>query len=252
MTRDNGTLGPVGSAAMKPHGLALQAYIEGDADAQLIVRRDDGLETPLPVRLFFRSPAEFSPIEVSALEQCHGHVLDIGAGTGLHALALQSRGMQVTAIDVSREATNIMRRRGVDDARCLDVFEFTGGPFDTLLMLGHGIGIAGDLPGLDRLLRHVCGLTRSGGHLLVHSLDVRRTTDPAHLRYHDANRRAGRYAGSIRTQFVYGDCTGPYCSWLHIDHDTLAQRAVPVGWSCDVLVQEASGEYLARLTRIEG
>ena len=248
MTTYNGT---VGSAAMRPHGEALLAYAEGNTDAQLIIRRDDGLETPLPVGLFFRSPAEFSPIEVAALQHCHGHVLDIGAGTGLHTLALQSRGIRVTAIDISPEAVDIMHRRGVTDARCCDILAFTGEPFETLLMLGHGIGIAGTLPGLDHLLRHVYKLTQPGGHLLVHSLDVRRTDDPVHLRYHDANRRAGRYVGSIRTQFTYGDHTGPYCDWLHVDHDTLEEHAEPVGWSCDVLVEEASGEYLARLTRIK-
>lgn len=252
MTPNEGTLGSAGSAAMRPHGLALLAYVEGNTGAQLIVRRDDGLETPLPVSFFFRSPAEFSPMEVAALEQCRGHVLDIGAGTGLHALALQSRGMRVTAIDVSAEAVDVMRRRGVTDARCCDVLEITGDPFDSLLMLGHGIGMVGDLLGLDHLLRHLHGLTRPGGHLLVHSLDVRQTEDPIHVRYHDANRRAGRYVGSIRTQFTYGDHTGPYCDWLHVDHDTLAQHGARAGWSCDVLVEEASGEYLARLTRIEG
>jgi SAM-dependent methyltransferase len=245
----NGSVETVGSAAsaMRPHGLALRAYFQGDGDAQLVVRRDDGFESPLPVSLFFRSPAEFSPIEVAALEQCRGHVLDIGAGTGLHTLALQSRGVRATAIDVSPDAVDIMRDRGVIDVQCCDVRDFAGGPFDALLLLGHGIGMAGDLTGLNGLLRHLRALTGPGGHLLVHSLDVRRTADPVHLRYHEANRRAGRYVGSIRTQFRFGDQAGAYCDWLHVDHDTLKQLAAPAGWSCEVVREETSGEYLARL-----
>jgi 2-polyprenyl-3-methyl-5-hydroxy-6-metoxy-1,4-benzoquinol methylase len=99
--------------AMTPHGLALVAYFQGDSTAQLIIRRDDGVEDLLPVSHFFRSPPEFSPIEVAALKRCQGHVLDIGAGTGLHSLVLQSKGLTVTAIDISPEAVEIMVQRGV-------------------------------------------------------------------------------------------------------------------------------------------
>lgn len=35
--------------AMRPFGLALRAYRAGREEAELVLRRDDGLETPLPV-----------------------------------------------------------------------------------------------------------------------------------------------------------------------------------------------------------
>jgi 2-polyprenyl-3-methyl-5-hydroxy-6-metoxy-1,4-benzoquinol methylase len=87
--------------ALRPFGLALVDYLNGDTSATLTIRRDDGFEAPLPVSHFFRTPNEFEPLEVAALERCSGRVLDIGAGTGLHALHLQSRGLPVTAIDIS-------------------------------------------------------------------------------------------------------------------------------------------------------
>lgn len=89
---------------MTPYGLALAACFRGAAEARVVVRRDDGLEVPLPMGHFFRPPADFSPLEVAALDRCRGRVLDVGAGTGLHSLALRSRGLAVTAIDVSPEA----------------------------------------------------------------------------------------------------------------------------------------------------
>lgn len=233
---------------MEPYGLALLAYCEGDAEAQLIVRRDDGTEAPLPASQFFRPPEQFFPIEVGALERCRGHVLDIGAGTGLHSLVLQSRGLAVTAIDISPEAVAIMREAGVEDARRVDVFGFDDGPFDTLLMLGHGIGIVEDLGGLDRFLAHAQRLVRSDGHVLLHSNDVRKTKDPGNLAYHEANRRAGRYIGEIRMQFIFGNEVGPVCGWLHVDPETLGHHAEQSGWACAVVVEEESGDYLARLT----
>jgi SAM-dependent methyltransferase len=233
--------------SMVAHGLALRSFFDGDAETQLLIRRDDGLEVPLPVSVFFRSPDEFRPIEAMALERCRGHVLDIGAGSGLHSLFLQSEGLTVTALDIDPEAADIMTTRGVADVRCSDVLDFDGGPFDTLLMLGHGIGIVGDLPGLQRFLSRARRLTREDGQVLADSLDVRRSADPQHVAYHEANRKAGRYEGETRIQFEYGGCVGPYCAWLHVDPVTLAQCAALAGFKCEVLLEEDSGEYLARL-----
>ena len=234
--------------AMVPYGLALRAYFKGDAEARLMVRRDDGTEAPLPVSHFFRSPDQFFPIEIAALERCRGHVLDIGAGTGLHSLVLQSHGLTVTAIDLSPQAVEIMTQLGVEDVRCADILDFDGGPYDSLLMLGHGIGIVEELAGLVRFLEHARGLVVSDGQVLVHSHDVRKTKDPGHLAYHEANRRAGRYIGEIRMRFVFEGMTGPVCGWLHVDPDTLQRRAEQARWTCETILEEESGDYLARLT----
>lgn len=238
--------------SMAPHGLALKAFFEGETTAQLLLRRDDGLESPIPVSFFFREPADFSALELAALERCRGRILDVGAGSGLHSLVLQARGHEVTALDVSAEAVEIMRRRGVRDVRRGDVFDFRGGPFDTLLLLGHGIGIAGDLAGLGRLLDHARALIRDGARLLVHSLDPARTDDPTHLAYHEANRQRGRYCGEVRMQLEYGGVAGPYHGWLHVDSRTLGERAEAAGWRSEVVLELANGEYLASLTRLPG
>lgn len=234
---------------MTPHGRALRAYFDGEVSARLVVRRDDGYEVCLPASHFFREASEFSPIEIAALERCRGHVLDVGAGSGLHSLVLLSGGRTVTAIDISSHAVEIMVQRGIPDVRCADIFQFRGGPFDTLLMLGHGIGIVEDLQGLSRFLSHAGELTRPGGQLLLDSLDVRQTDDPRHLAYQEANRRAGRYLGVTRLQFEYAGESGPYCGWLHVDPQTLREHSEPGGWGCEIVLQQDGGDYLACLTR---
>jgi hypothetical protein len=108
-----------------------------------------------------------------------------------------------------------------------------------------------DLPGLNRFLAHARRLTRGGGQLLLHSLDVRRTDDTRHLAYHEANRQAGRYVGATRVQFEYEGEAGPYCAWLHVDPETLGQRAEQAGWDCRIILEQDSGDYLARLTRVQ-
>ena len=235
------------SDAMKPYGLSLLSYYEGDRDAVLILRRDDGYESTIPVKHFFRKESEFGPIESNAVRQCQGSVLDIGSGTGIHSIVLESQGFTVTAIDITSEAVDIMRRCGFRNGLQGDIFEYHGGPFDTLIMLGHGIGIAGDIDGLRKFLVHAKSIIQPDGQLLLDSLDVTRSKEPADLAYHSQNRKEGRYVGEIRMQFEFQGIAGPFCRWLHVDHDTLEKYAKEAGWKCETLIKNDYGEYLARL-----
>ena len=190
--------------------------------------------------MFFRGPGEFSALDEAALDLCRGRVLDVGAGAGCHSLVLQARGLSVTALDVAPEAVEVMRRRGVRDVRCGDIFSFAGERFDTLLMLMNGIGLVGTLEGLDRFLRDV---PRLAG---------RRGTDPAGLlRSRSAGRASGRhgYAGEMRFQLEYRGSAArstTSCSWISRRSVAAPSRA---GWRCESIWHEDEGHYLARLTR---
>ncbi|MHC4899557.1 MAG: class I SAM-dependent methyltransferase [Planctomycetota bacterium] len=235
--------------SMEPLGLGLLAFLEGDSAAELIIRRDDGHEIALPISHFFRGPDDFTAIERTALEHSKGHVLDVGAGTGLHSLVLQANHLRVTAIDTSAGAVEVMARRGVRDIQRADIFDYQGGPFDTVLMLGHGIGMVEDLAGLDRFLSHAHGLVSVEGLVLLDSLDVRCTDEPVNLAYHEANRRAGRYIGETRVQLEHSGGRSPCCGWLHVDAETLKRHAGKAGWTCEVLAKDPGGNYLAALAR---
>ena len=236
------------SEAMILHGKSLFDYNNGDRLAEIILRRNDGFETVLPVSIFFRSESEFLSGESEAVNQSKGRILDIGAGCGVHSLVLQSRGLTVTAIDINNNAVNIMIEKGVKDARCVDVMQFKGGPYDTLLMLGHGIGMSENIQGLNLFLDHAAGLIAENGQLLINSVDVRQTDDPVHLKYHEANKSKGRYIGEIILQFEYKGEKGPFFGWLHIDPQTLQRQAKIKNWETEILFQGKNGEYLARLT----
>ncbi len=232
--------------AMEPFGMALLAYYEGDTHAELIIHRDDGQDAPLPVSFFFRNPS--SPIDNAAISRCQGHVLDVGAGAGLHSKILQQKGFQVTAIDINPQAVSIIKQQGLRDVHCVDIFDFREGQFDTLLLMGHGIGVVETIAGLHRFLDHAHNLLSEDGRVLLDSLDVRITDDPGNLAYHEANRQAGRYIGEVRMQFEFQGKQGPYCGWLHVDAETLKYHAELAGWDCEVVYQEESGHYLAQLT----
>ncbi len=129
-----------------PMGAAIRDYFTTGRCGRLRVLSPQFEEDELPVPLLFRAETEMPPLERLALDKARGRVLDTGAGAGCHTLALQQRGLDVTAIDISPGAVRTMRRRGVEDARLCDFFEDDfGGPFDTVLMLMNGIGICGRL-----------------------------------------------------------------------------------------------------------
>lgn len=236
-------------AAMVPFGKSLQAYFEGDTTAELIIRRNDGRESPLPVGVFFREPAAFSAIETAAVERCRGRILDVGAGTGMHSLALAERGLTVTSIDINPIAVDIMKRRGLTNASCADIFDYDAGPFDTLLLLGHGIGMVESLAGLDRFLSRARDLLADNGQVLLDSLNVAVTHDPEHLAYQESNRRTGRYIGEIRMHFEFRAEKGPDCGWLQVDEQTLEAHAATAGWQCTIVRREVTGDFLGRITR---
>jgi SAM-dependent methyltransferase len=236
-----GTAGRAAAAlpSWSPHGLALRDFLAGDLDAEVIVRAEDGEEERTPARVFVRGPADFSALDEAALDLCRGRVLDVGAGAGCHSLVLQARGISVTALDVSPEAVDVMRRRGVRDVRCGDVFAFAGERFDTVLILMNGIGLVGTLVGLDRFLRGVSRLVSPGGQILLDSFDPGPQTPG----------RSHGYAGEMRFQLEYRGVRGAYYHFVFLDFETLRRRAAPAGWCCESIWQEDEGHYLARLTR---
>jgi SAM-dependent methyltransferase len=234
--------------AMAPFGAALKAYCGGDTSVNVMVRRDDGVEGLLPISHFFREFSAFTRIEREALDRCRGQILDAGAGTGVHALELQRRGLAVKALDVCGQAVEIMAQRGVRDTICCDIFSYHNHGFDTILLLGHGLGMMEAISGLDQFLLHAHMLVADGGQILVDSMDPARTKDPQNLAYHAANRSSGKYAGEVRMRFEFQQEIGPYCGWLHVDPETFYRHAASAGWTSSIVIQEPSGDYLAQLT----
>lgn len=239
-----------GRNSMNLYGKALIDYHHGEHDAIIILHREDGFSAELPLKVFFAGSREFSKIEQLALECCRGNILDIGAGTGRHSLVLQERGFFPCALDISPEAVEIMKIKGVKNTVCADIFKYDQSRFDTLLMLDHGIGMTATLAGFRRFLQHAEGLLKPGGQLIFDSLDVQCTVDAANLAYHEINRMKNRYIGEIHLRFEYKGLKGEPWTWLHIDPVTMAREATGAGWHSEILHSEPSGDYLAKLTKL--
>ena len=234
--------------AWSPYEAAMQAYHRGQHDAVIVVyddfERDEG-----PIAYFFRSPDQFPPYERLALENCRGSILDLGAGSGCHALALQDRGLGVTAIEALPALVEIMRDRGVQDARLANLRDLQAPPFDTMLVMMNGLGLAETLSGLPVFLREARRLVKPDGQILADSTDVLVRMDPANRGR--IWRDDGRYVGDLRFQLEFEGQKGEPFSQLYVDPETLAQCCREEGWSCELLhPPDEHGHYLARLMQL--
>lgn len=237
--------------SMKPFGMALLDYFNGDISSKVIAYRDDGYKDELKIDSFLREPLDFLPLENIALDLCYGRILDIGAGAGPHSIFLQNKGLIVCAIDISPEACEVMKKRGVKNVRCVDALKFKAEPFDSIIILGRSITIVGTLKGLDFFLEDVHRLIKPSGQILLNSLDVRCTNIPIHIAYQEANKKAGRYIGEIKIQFEYKGNKGPFFKILHVDSDTLINHALKKSWRCKIIHEEKDGNYLAQLNPLQ-
>jgi|WetSurMetagenome_2_1015567.scaffolds.fasta_scaffold00565_2 SAM-dependent methyltransferase len=234
---------------MFPLGRALADFAGGETDARLILRRDDGFESELPIGIFFSDISSFSRLDVAALAMCRGKILDVGAGAGRHSLELQNRGFEVVAVDVCPGAVDVMRKRGVKQIECVDVRSLRNQSYDTILLLMHGIGIAETEKGSGDFLKGLSALLNPGGRILMTAIDVRRTDDPVHLDYQKNLVEKGKYRGDIRLRLEYEGDIAPWYNWVQLDPDACAAACEGAALGFSLVEQNPSGEYLAELVK---
>ena len=109
----------------------------------MVVERDDGFVSVDTIEYLGGLDAR----DEWAVSRATGRVLDVGAGAGRAALALQERGQQVTALEVSPGAAQACRARGVRDVYLgtpqRAAADGMAGAFDSALLLGNNIGLLG-------------------------------------------------------------------------------------------------------------
>lgn len=225
-------------------GRAISEYFYGGKDYKLWVHDNHGPKVEMIVPIYFRSPDAMPDLEVMAIDLCKGKTLDIGAGAGSHSLLLQDKGVDVTAIDISEGAVEVMQERGVEKAFVQDVFEMKNQKFDTLLLLMNGIGLVQTIEGLKCFLQHAITMLNKGGQLLFDSSDV------AYL-YDDGIPNLPHYYGEVKCCYEYRRQKSEWFSWLYIDEQTLRKVALEEGFDTEVLFVDESDQYLARLTLLQ-
>lgn len=230
-----------------PMGTAIAEYHRTGRAGTLRVFSSQFDEDEIPVAQLFRTIGEMPPIEQRALAMARGRVLDVGAGSGCHALALQIMGKEVTAIDISELSVGVMRERGVEDARAVDLYDkrFVE-RYDTILLLMNGAGIIGNIEGMERFFLRMKQLLKPGGCIYMDSSDLKYLFEEEDGSY--LIDVAGDYYGVVDFQMQYRQVKGDTFDWLYIDFDTLAYYADQFGFCAEVVCRGMHYDYLAALT----
>lgn len=255
------------SADKDPMGAAILDFQKQGKAARLRVLSSMFEEDEMPVTHLFRSVPEMPVLEQKALLLAKGRVLDIGAGSGCHTLALQEKGLTVKAIDISPLSCEAMKLRGVKDAECINLFDphlssgnhsgenqenhsgenqeqFEGG-FDTILLLMNGTGIAGKIEHLSALFQRLKALLNPGGQILIDSSDLKYIYENEDGSF-DINLN-GAYYGEVDYQMIYKDVKGDRFDWLYVDFPLLKSIAETCGLHSELVAEGEHYDYLARI-----
>ena len=271
------------SADKDPMGAAILDFQKQGKAARLRVLSSMFEEDEMPVKHLFRSVPEMPVLEQKALQLAKGRVLDIGAGSGCHTLALQEKSFTVKAIDISPLSCEAMKLRGVKDAECINLFDphlssgnhsgenqethseehqetlseehqenlseenqeqFEGG-FDTILLLMNGTGIAGKIEHLPALFQRLKALLNPGGQILIDSSDLKYIYENEDGSF-DINLN-GAYYGEVDYQMIYKDVKGDRFDWLYVDFPLLKSIAETCGLHGELVEEGEHYDYLARI-----
>lgn len=233
-----------------PMGAAISDYFNNNKADKLRVFSSQFDEDEIPVQELFRSLRQMPLLERTAIGLATGKILDVGAGSGCHTLALQEAGKEVCAIDISPLSVDVMKQRGVKDARLINLFDDRfAETFDTILMLMNGSGIIGRLENLPAFFRKMKQLLRPGGCILMDSSDLRYLFEDEDGSF--VINLADDYYGEIDFQMQYKDVKGDPFDWLYIDFQTLSLYAADNGFQAELVKEGKHYDYLARLTAVK-
>ncbi|MFO8065969.1 MAG: class I SAM-dependent methyltransferase [Bacteroidales bacterium] len=230
-------------------GFAFKDFLNGNVNGKFSVSTDIAGIEELPVMYFFRGEDELPEWEKKAMEMCKGRVLDVGAGAGSHALILQNKGFDVTAIDISPGAVEIMKQRGVINAVCKDFFDYNDEKkFDTIAFIMNGIGVAETLDGLKKTFDHCSRLLKPGGQIILESSDLLYLYEQDDGSY--LIDLAGKYYGEIEYTLAYNNFSGNPFKWLFVDFENMADAAKACGFIPEMIFEGDNHNYLARLKKV--
>lgn len=229
-----------------PMGAAISDYYKNGKAGRLIVHSSMFDDDEIPVADLFRRFEDMPLLEQVALRSAEGKILDIGAGSGCHSIALREMGKESVAIDISPLSVQVMKERGID-ARLINMYDenFTE-RFDTILMLMNGTGIIGNMDHIPAFFKRIKRLLNPEGSLIIDSSDL------CYLFEEEDGSimidLAGDYYGQLDYQMEYKGMKGEPFDWLYLDFNTLSAAAEEHGFKAEIIAEGEHYDYLARLT----
>jgi len=209
-----------------PFAQALHDYHFDEMQGPLIYRR--GEETEAVDIEFYFDVVDGSESWMDPYLQ--GPLLDMGAGAGRHSLHFQDR-FETVAIERSGLLVEVLRDRGVADARRADMFALTESfgenRFESAVAFGTQVGLARSMQGLTGFLRDLADVTTADATAVIDGYDPEAGQTRAKLDYYDDPADGLAYR---LLQMEYDGTTGE--PWLYrlFTPDRVREAAEPTVW----------------------
>lgn len=117
-----------------------------------------------------------------------GPLLDLGAGAGRHSLYFQNQ-FETVAIEQNDKLVEILRDRGVTDARQADVFGLPGvfesNRFQSAIALGTQVGLSRSVEGLKQFLNDLSTVTTRDATAVIDGFDPEHPKTKTKLDYYE-------------------------------------------------------------------
>lgn len=223
-------------------GSAMESYFLRNDDTPVRVFINKNEEPEMFPGIFFRPYKNMLKYEKIALKECQGKVLDLGCGAGCHALYLQGKGYDVTAVEISKKSVKVAQKRGVVNVINQDWRNLSLKNFDTVLVLMNGMGLAESPAELKTMFRKLKSFLSKSGCVLIDSTDV--TYAKADWPMLDTE-----YFGKVQFELKYKGKTQCF-PWLFVDFDTAVQTAKSVKLNVEVLERARNGHFLLKLSKM--
>ena len=229
-------------------GKAILDYQTNNSPEDILTETSISEADEMSVAYLFRNYNEMPKLEQKALQLAKGKVLDVGCGAGSHALELQNeRKLNVTAIDISENAIEACKLRGLKNAFVENILDLdTEDKFDTILSLMNGTGIFGTLKETSKYLQKLKSLLNDGGQILIDSSDLIYMFDQDEDGAYSIP--ADGYYGELTFTVQYKGETEETFPWLYLDYNTLQNAAIANGLQCELISEGEHFDYLAKLS----
>ncbi|WP_445456914.1 class I SAM-dependent methyltransferase [Flavobacterium sp. HNIBRBA15423] len=228
-------------------GKAILDYLTNNSPEDLITETSISEADEMSVSYLFRDFKDMPKLEQKALQIIKGKVLDIGCGAGSHALYLQKKGFDVTGIDISANAIEACRLRGLQHAMVQNILDFkTSEKYDTILLLMNGTGIFGTLANISTHLKKLKSLLTEKGQILIDSSDIIYMFDQDEDGAYEIP--ATGYYGELTFTIQYKGETEDFFPWLYLDYNTLQNACFANELKCELIKEGNHFDYLAKLT----
>jgi len=229
------------------YGQEMWAYYNGERSFEIIERDDGYIDIGPETSVYFSSYEDWSPHEKKAMEFVKGRVLDVGCGAGRHSLYLQEKGFNVLGIDISPLAIKVCKLRGLRKAEVMAIedLKFKPESFDTIIMMGNNFGLFGCFKKARRLLKRFHKMTSKNALIIAETRDPYKTKNPAHLEYHEFNRKRGRMSGQLRIRIRFRRYATRWFDYLMVSKDEMNEILKGTGWRVKEFIDSGGPSYIA-------